>query len=79
MSHSLVSAKAKYRFFFGIKTVHLQNTCTQINPNLDPFFIVDSPDHLHTHLSDLVEVWQLQANIPQDLYDSFSYTDTCVL
>lgn len=47
--------------------------------NLDPLFIVDPSDHLDTHLSDLVEVRLLQANIPQDLNDPLPHTNTCVL
>lgn len=52
---------------------------TKMKTNLDAFFIVDPSNHFHTHLSDLVEVWLLQAYVPEDLNDPFSHTDTRVL
>lgn len=36
---------------------------TKKKANLDPLFVVDPSNHFHTHLSDLVEVGLLQANI----------------
>lgn len=64
----------KLPLFFFLKKQAFRN-----KPNLDPFFVIDSADHLHTHLCDFVEVWQLQADVPQDFDDSFSHANASVL
>lgn len=46
---------------------------------LDAFFIIDSADHLDTHLSNLAEGWLLQADVSEDLDHSLSDTDTSIL
>lgn len=50
-----------------------------VNSDLDSLFVVDPPDHFDTHFGDLAKAWLFQANIPQDLYDPLSHTNTCVL
>lgn len=64
-----MSSKLQHAVGFHIKT----------HTNLDPLLVIDPSDHLHTHLSDLVEVWLLQADIPQDLNDSLPHAYTRVL
>lgn len=46
---------------------------------LNALFIVDSADHLYTHLCDFWKRWLFQTDIPQDLYYPLSYTNTSVL
>ncbi len=69
-----------YEYKLHIKNCQQLKSCIYVrNTNLDPLFIVDPSDHLHTHLSDLVEVGLFQANIPQDLNDPLPHTYTRVL
>lgn len=45
----------------------------------DALLIVDSTDHLDTDLWYLGKVWTLQADVFQNLDDSFPYTYTSIL
>lgn len=46
---------------------------------LNAFFIIDSPNHFHTHFCNFGKSWLLNADIPKYFYDSFSDTDTSIL